>query len=336
MTLQLAIIADDLTGALDAAAPFAAIKGGVSVATSVEALADGIPDAGVLSVSTRSREIPASEAAARVRQVLHALPKGVRLFKKIDSRMKGNIAAELQVVDGLLFVAPALPEFGRIVSDEMISGFGIEVPISVRDRLGDQADRSDIPATRTSEEMQQALSKTPANAILVGARGLAVALAEKMGVKQQSTGSRLPCPVGFVVGSTDPITMAQTARLISELPELHCIRAPSGEAPSPTGKLRNITLIQASEGTPTDPSTVAKRFARTVSPWLADMESVVVTGGATAEAVLDALDIRWLDLRGEAQPGLPLSIANGKMIATKSGGFGEPDTLLKLVATHAR
>ena len=54
----LAIIADDLTGALDTAAPFAASPRGVAVASRPGALAAALAaDADVVAVSTRSREI---------------------------------------------------------------------------------------------------------------------------------------------------------------------------------------------------------------------------------------------------------------------------------------
>jgi uncharacterized protein YgbK (DUF1537 family) len=34
---------------------------------------------------------------------------------------------------------------------------------------------------------------------------------------------------------------------------------------------------------------------------------------------------------GEALPGLPVSRANGRLIVTKSGGFGAPDSLHRLI-----
>jgi len=56
----------------------------------------------------------------------------------------------------------------------------------------------------------------------------------------------------------------------------------------------------------------------------------VLTGGATAEAVLDALDLPVLDLHGDIVPGLPLSSGGGWRIVTKSGGFGAAGVLLML------
>lgn len=55
--------------------------------------------------------------------------------------------------------------------------------------------------------------------------------------------------------------------------------------------------------------------------------ALVLSGGVTAEAVLDAMDVEILTVEEEILPGLPLSAANGWRIVTKSGGFGAPSTL---------
>ena len=58
--------------------------------------------------STRARCRP-HEAAARVRRA------GRIDFKKIDSQLRGNVAAELAALTGAVIVAPALPVEGRVV-----------------------------------------------------------------------------------------------------------------------------------------------------------------------------------------------------------------------------
>jgi uncharacterized protein YgbK (DUF1537 family) len=49
--------------------------------------------------------------------------------------------------------------------------------------------------------------------------------------------------------------------------------------------------------------------------------------------ILESLGIGVLELIGEALPGLPLAMANGLTFVTKSGGFGDEDTLNRLLAT---
>ena len=100
---MLAILADDLTGALDSAAPFAARGLHVEVALAAAAVgaalgaaAGAAPD--VLSINLGTRELAPAAAQREVAAALQALPAGTRLFKKVDSRLKGHIAAELDAV----------------------------------------------------------------------------------------------------------------------------------------------------------------------------------------------------------------------------------------------
>ena len=58
----------------------------------------------------------------------------------------------------------------------------------------------------------------------------------------------------------------------------------------------------------------------------------VLTGGATARAVLGALGIREFRLLGEVEPGVPFGVAtDGTLVCTKAGGFGSADTLARCV-----
>src|SRR5262249_46148601 len=62
----------------------------------------------------------------------------------------------------------------------------------------------------------------------------------------------------------------------------------------------------------------------------------VLTGGETAWRVCRALGGRQIELTGEALPGVPLGVLRLPQgdfaVATKSGGFGGPDALLRTVA----
>ncbi len=96
---MLVIIADDLTGALDTAAPFAARGLRTEVVLDLDAVRvalDGLPD--VLSINLASREMSAEAARSAMRRIVERLPLGMRLFKKVDSRLKGHVAAELDAL----------------------------------------------------------------------------------------------------------------------------------------------------------------------------------------------------------------------------------------------
>ncbi|MDF0600280.1 four-carbon acid sugar kinase family protein [Psychromarinibacter sp. C21-152] len=328
--LRLAIIADDLTGALDTAAPFTASPGGVVVATRPEALRVALDRRpAVVAVSTRSREMPARAAREAVAATLAMLPPGAAVLKKIDSRLKGNVAAELSAFQGPLTVLPAIPEFGRVVSDGALRGFGVETPLPVRDVLGDAAARATVPDAETDAQLSEALAAAPEDAVLVGARGLAQALAARWGLGAPPP-AELPAPVCFAIGSTDPITRAQVDALRADRPTTAFVAAPAGRVPPPPDDVPDIAVVATTEGDETRPATVACTFAHGLVPWIRSAHGALLTGGATAEAVLDALGVFRLSLIGEALPGLPAARSGRWVFVTKSGGFGQPDALLRL------
>ncbi|WP_432396448.1 four-carbon acid sugar kinase family protein [Pseudarthrobacter sp. L19] len=114
-----AIIADDLTGAADAAAAY-----GPTHSSSVILDVDrDWPEAQILSINTESRYLPAGEASSVVTAaVQRALGQRRRIFKKFDSLLRGNVGVEVAATlaqltggraDGLAIVAPAFPGTGR-------------------------------------------------------------------------------------------------------------------------------------------------------------------------------------------------------------------------------
>jgi len=322
--LWLAIIADDLTGALDAAAPFADRGIAVRVATRPDALDAALPGATVLAVSTRSREVAPDAARAAVAGVLARLPAGTRIFKKVDSRLKGNIAAELSAFPpGPVLAVPALPEFARVVRDGAVTGWGVDRPVPVAAALGRPAS---VPDVGTPAEMAAAIAGA-ADHLIVGARGAALALAAAM-AGGQATLPPLGQPMVIAVGSTDPITLAQVAALRRGLPGLRAIDAPDGVFAASAAP--GVTLVQAVPGSGAPGPEVARALGKGLAGLMRGTQALVLTGGATAEAALDALGLGVLDLHGDIQPGLPLASGGGWRIVTKSGGFGDAGALLRL------
>jgi uncharacterized protein YgbK (DUF1537 family) len=112
--MSLLIIADDLSGAADCAIGFASV--GLSTVVALNPLQD-VGDAQVVAVDTDTRRLSPQEAAERTAVAFEALIKpGQRLYKKIDSTLRGNWAAEvaaLQKFAGLAIVSPAFPATGR-------------------------------------------------------------------------------------------------------------------------------------------------------------------------------------------------------------------------------
>lgn len=139
------ILADDLTGAADCAITFA--KRGME---SVVAWGDGVVEqtAAVLSVDVDSRRFAAAAAAERqlAAQAARWRP-GLRLYKKIDSTLRGQpvaeLAAQLAALSAttgrrapLAVVAPAFPATGRRTLDGrvMVGDLPLEeTPLWARD-----------------------------------------------------------------------------------------------------------------------------------------------------------------------------------------------------------
>lgn len=335
--LELAIIADDLTGALDAAAPFAMRGITTRAALDMEGFNQALSSQPrVIAISTDSREISPERAQSRVADVIAALPAGIKLFKKVDSRLKGNIEAELSAIPHVRSVLlPAIPDFGRVVENGCVTGFGVATPISIAQVLGSHATRATIPDTASQEDIEAAL--TDDYDLLIGARGLANALAKTM----SKTAPRAPeyplHPAYVVIGSTDPITLAQVEHLRSTYSDLTYIGAPNGEA-HPCGPAeRPLTILQATPGAvhATGPEVAAALATSLGGLALNQNALLVLSGGATAQTILQGLGLHALELIGEALPGLPISRADGLTVVSKSGGFGDTDALVRLLSPSA-
>lgn len=333
---MLLIFADDLTGALDAAAPFAGRGLATEVAIGLDGVRAALADApAVLSVNLGCRDGEADEARRRTQELLALVPAGTILFKKIDSRLKGHIAAEMDAISYRhALVAPAIPDFDRVVVDGAVSGFGVEIAIPVHDRLGGHAGRCTVPDTRSKGDIREALAAAQAEGadLLVGARGLAEALAEAMTGQTVPEAAAVPAGKGlFVIGSRDPITVEQIDVLGSVGP-VSIVEAPNGIVPSHADGGAGLTLVQATQGTENlSPLAVSDRLAEGVVPhFTARVARLLLSGGATAEAVLRAMGISRLRLAGECLPGLGVGWSGDQCIIAKSGGFGQADTLKRI------
>ncbi len=336
---MLAILADDVTGTLDAAAPFAGRGLSTRVVLRVDAIAHVLRDndVDVLSINLNCREVSAEEARATMARAVSSLPSDAILFKKVDSRLKGNIAAELDaVIFRRALVAPAIPAFGRVVKGAHVRGFGVNQPISVLAALGGGGDRFLVPDTQTDEDMNEALTQAQADGVdlLIGARGLAEALAFSMTGKAEAQPAAVPPGRALlVIGSRDPITLAQVEALRHDV-RVGYVGAPNGVLGDACGSQHNVVLVQALPGAinASSEQVSANLAAGVVSEMTMAARTWLLSGGATADAVLSRAGISELTLLGECLPGLGVAEAQGHCVIAKSGGFGTPDTLVRVVA----
>ena len=162
MTSPWLIIADDLTGAADCAIAFA--KRGLESVVAWEKHTDarGVQ---VLSVDAATRRLPPAQAAKLQVEVLaaHYRP-GLRLYKKIDSTVRGQPAAELAGLlayapaqsegrSRLAILAPAFPGTGRITVNGSIvragSSAGADAFVGARAHLCQRQSGGDARQRRT-------------------------------------------------------------------------------------------------------------------------------------------------------------------------------------------
>lgn len=135
--IQVLVLADDVTGALDAGVKFsdAGLKTKVSLLPEINT-AD--TDASVLVLCVPTRHEPPEEAYRQVYTLARqasALGIGC-IFKKTDSALRGNVGAELAaVLDGSgapeLFFIPALPAMNRVTVNGIHYINGVPVHESV-------------------------------------------------------------------------------------------------------------------------------------------------------------------------------------------------------------
>jgi len=297
--LDCLLIADDLTGACDAAVHFAR-RGRRTVVPL--AFDSEIPDADVVAVSTESRGMAGEDLSRLMAEVARRLPvRDARiLYKKIDSTLRGDVAGEIAAAveafecDSAV-ITPAFPAVGRIVEAGWLKVAGDPdfapvpvAPLGVPCRVTHL-----IPAeARCDRDLDRIVSEAwslPGRVLWAGSGGLAAALARTLA----------PARVLFCLGSPHPATLAQEALLMAERPE-HLVLRIVGQVPE-----------------------------------LPDAAALVLSGGDTASLVCRSLGVRRIDLHDEILPGIPRGVLvggrfDGMQVATKSGGFGAPDALVRV------
>lgn len=387
--LQYALIADDLTGALDAGAGFA--RAGLRATLPFSGRAADAPDADVVLINTDTRERTAQQAAQAARVAAEQVKAaGVeRVYKKIDSVLRGHPGPELSTIldvfGGRAIVAPAFPAQARVTAGgvQFVQGRpAVAYGGQIHEALGTAASRSVICDAASEADLAAIARKAaadPACRVWCGSAGLAAAAPAALGLARTATGrgpSLSPATyVLAIVGTPHPTTATQLQILLhsgwhhvpfdtsqAEDPAaIHdfrdrlrtCLtaveRAAPERAPGTSGPERMGIVVSlqgpyhptdrssrpadpSGEDPPPSPEKLLHPLAEAMCmiplpPGLA----FIMTGGQTALEVCLALGAVAIHLVGEALPGIPLGLLElpqGRHpIATKSGGFGDPDAL---------
>jgi uncharacterized protein YgbK (DUF1537 family) len=337
LDLACLLIADDLTGACDAAAQFAlrGLAARVSLDPGSEAGATG-----VLAISTESR----GGDLASFRQALERLPplRPRILFKKIDSTLRGNIGQEVAATLAVFgcdraVVTPAFPAMGRaveagylrVVGDSgfvprEVAGCFRDLPAAVRARIAlrDAACDAHLDAI-VREELAGGR-----RILWAGSAGLAAALARATGAGSAAEMAFSPGPGIFCLGSDHAVTLAQQERLLRHrAAALFAAGHAPNEAILDALERRRHVVLRISRGH-TSAARVRQLLMGIAGP-------LALCGGDTASLVCCALAVNAIELRREVAPGIPCGIIQGGPfdalpVVTKSGGFGRPDALIEV------
>lgn len=358
-------LADDLSGALDAGAAFHAAGRRVRLVEATDRWRPAVAGE-IVGVNTESRNLPPDKAAARVRAALaHAAAGGARLvFKKIDSTLRGPVAAELAAVREHLpghriLLCPANPAAGRTVERGQLLVRGVPVlatefardpaaPVQEGDLrrlagadtgliLADARDERDL------ETAVAAVAAPPGLWLAVGSGALAGPVADRLGGAPRATRPATRPTLGtvlFLGGSAHPLNRTQAGRLAAArgLDAIHADPAAPGNALRvAASQLRatGATLVLAPEarGRPDEIRECVAAIGAALITYHG-VRRVFVTGGETARALASRLGVRELSVEGSIEPGLVLAAAalpagEALLFAVKPGGFGDADTWIR-------
>ena len=401
MSLQVAVLADDLSGGNAVGAEFARCGFHTLLLHSAEETVNSCELPDVLVVNTATRNLEAESARTINIKVAESIRSHKPRFvvKKIDSLLRGPIPAEIDAVaDAFGFtrglIVPASPKSGRTTVDgrqrvgpdpllKALARFDPtarlptdEVPVllstsrrsigrlrleavrggrdAITEGLASEIDKAFIVADCETQHDLCAVVEAAAGAgidYFVGSYGLGEALIQVL------TRARNRLPSVAIAGSLSEATRRQVAYLRND-PRCYLIslcpsRADAHGVPCEALEQARAALARGQDliiyTTPSleftgasddreSAAAVEKSLTSLLRPLLPSISALAISGGATAEAILDALDARGFLLTAhELMPGVPLAHVyggrwNGLPCVTKPGSFGGDDALAEILS----
>ncbi len=147
-----------------------------------------------------------------------------------------------------------------------------------------------------------------------------------------------------VLGTRAPGVPAQIAQL-EPLASETLLLAPDTVLDDPTGlqerlaalAAAGVVLVALDTAAPVDARrsrALTEALAAAVAPLLDRYDATFLSGGESARAVLDRLDVHSLDVIGEVETGTVVSRRpGGRLVVTRPGSYGDPASLVR-VAEH--
>jgi uncharacterized protein YgbK (DUF1537 family) len=355
------VIADDLTGAADSGVCF--VRPGEPVVLDLDPGSPADSPAIVEVADTDTRDADPAVIAGRITAVAGRIGPDDHVLKKIDSLFRGSVTQELRILrkmlpDRLMVVAPAVPALGRTTVGGHVRAGAAGTAMRIADHIPAGRPHHAGPgslgtAVRTAHAhgadavicdaatdddliaLVRGALRTGLPLLWVGAAGLAAALAHALRPQPpEEFATHKASRVLVVVGSHSAAGLAQAKALAGHPSvEFNAAELPAEELPATDG-VRVVSLT--GDVDPGLRKHVAKTLGAICGPAVRAADVVILSGGATARAVLTAAGITSLRLLGEMAPGTVLSRPSGvdrpAYVITKSGSFGDEHALVRLVA----
>jgi uncharacterized protein YgbK (DUF1537 family) len=330
---MITVLADDLSGAAEVAGVFLDRDAPVSLRLNTF----GRPaEPGVVIADLNTRSLTPREAAQAVRSALADVPAHACVLKKIDSLLRGNIAAEVEVLAerGPVVVAAALPTLGRVPSRHSVAELFPEALMATgRIRICDAVTDADL------DDVVSAANLIP-GAQLVGTSALAAAVARTLPAGHPPEAQPRPSNyVLTVVGTAEPTATSQVEALVADGAREVTVdaRALLHDKADPEQIQRALDrgstvvtiggVVEPSEGQSVS-AALGQFIANAAAQHWPDL---VLTGGETARAVIDAIGITSLRPVHEIHHGAVASVApDGRRVVTRPGSFGDADSLVTI------
>jgi D-threonate/D-erythronate kinase len=217
--MTLAILADDLTGACDSSVPFARRGLTTRVLLAPRPVAVGPADrVDVVALDADTRRLSRRLAVSRTTVAARALrtPETTRLFKKVDSTLRGHVGPEilacLRAWDlPLALLCPAFPATGRWVQ-------GGEIFVDRQGSLGRVAALAELPSDRRTGHIGLATLRAGVEAV-EDALGTLASAGSCVVVADADTPGHLATLVEAATRYRQPVLLAGAGGLASALAE---------------------------------------------------------------------------------------------------------------------
>ncbi|WP_067851730.1 four-carbon acid sugar kinase family protein [Mycolicibacterium wolinskyi] len=344
------VLADDLSGAAEVAGGFLGRESDLLLR-----LGDGPNSAGVTVVDLNTRTMTESDAMRTVGEALDGLAAGTRVVKKIDSLLRGHIRAEVAVLAerGPVTVAVALPALQRRTAGGVL--YVGDTPLHETDawhaeptgpprsvaELFDGLTGVTVRDAVTDADLDEIVEAGGPGVQLVGTAALTAAVARTLPVAATpSIRRRSARAVLTVVGTAAPVAQKQISELdpagiatvvIDSRALLH-----DKADPEPVHRALERGAAVVTVGGPVEPAETSA-VSRALAAFVAAVQAhtppdLVLTGGETARAVVDAIGISSLRPVNQIHHGAVVSVApDGRCVVTRPGSFGDTDSLAAIV-----